>query len=460
MISESSESKSYDRVERFTADPPRALWTLAIPMMVGMSIQTLYMVVDMIFVGRVGPQALTALAFNVPLYFIAMGVTFGLGTGITALVAQAIGARDKERADRVAEHAVALGALVTVAFTVGGLFYGRPLLTALGVPPDLLELAWSYFRIIAMGFVFLVMSVFFRSVLSGEGEVKLPVMIQGVGTLLNIALDPLFIFTLGLGVRGAAIATVVSQALVTVALFALLFFSQRTHVDLQLRCFRWRRSIVSGIFRIGAPASLSFMIMGLGGAAFNRILVEYTGDAVAAHQIGMRLDHVVILPLVAMSSSLVTLVGMFYGAGRFDLVRSIVRYAVVRGILISASIAAVFYVVAPHLVAIFSDSEEIRELGIRYVRTIVFAYPFFPLSMITGRVLQGLGRGTPELVLSLLRVLLIAVPLSCVFTFWLRWEVHYVWVAMVIASMTSAAIASLWLRSTMSTTLEASPAAS
>jgi MATE family, multidrug efflux pump len=459
MIPPASKAAGYERLERFAANPPRALWTLSIPMMVGMSIQTLYMVVDMIFVGRVGSSALTALAFNVPLFFIAMGVTFGLGTGITAMIAQAIGAKDKDRADWVAEHAVVLGLIVTAVFTVLGLLYGRPMLAALGVPPELMGQAWGYFRIIAMGYAFMVMSVFFRSILSGEGEVMVPVMIQGVGTVLNIGLDPLFIFTFGLGVRGAALATVASQAVVAAALFVLLFVLRRVHVDMHLGRFRWRSGLVAGILRIGAPASLSFLVMGLGGAAFNRILVEYSGDAVAAHQIGMRLDHVVILPLVSLSSSLVTLVGMFYGARRYDLVRSIVRYTAVRGVIIGASIALVFFVTAPYLVAVFTDSAGIRQLGIRYVRTIAFAYPFIPLSMITGRFLQGLGRGTPELVLSLLRVLLIAVPLACVFTYWLHWQVYYVWVAMVISSVASAAIASVWLRSALKTALAEETAA-
>lgn len=441
----SEKALGYQRLEQFSANPRRALWTLSVPIIVGSAIQTLYVLVDMIFVGRVSAAALTALAFNLPMMFVIMGVTFGLGSGITALVAQAIGAHDEALANGTAEQAVYLGLLLTAFFTAGGLLAGRRLLAFLGVPPELSEPAWSYFSVIAGGYVVMVMSIFLRSILTGEGEVKVPVVFQIVGTLLNVGLDPLFIFTFGLGVRGAAVATVASQALVAAAFVVFFFGLKRTHVKVNLRRFRWNSSIVGSIFRIGTPASLSFLVMGVGGAVYNRILVEVSSDAVAAQQIGMRLDHVAILPIVSISYSLVTLVGMFYGARRNDLLRSIVAYALSRSIWITSGVSLLFFIFAPELAAIFTDSEGIRQLTVYYTRTIAFAYPFFPVSMIAGRALQGLGKGTPELILSALRVLLVGVPLACLFIFWLHLEVRTVWYAMVIGSWTSAIVAAFWL---------------
>ena len=446
MSKSAPQGSGFERLETFIADPPKALWTLSLPIIFGMSIQTLYMVVDMIFVGRLGADALTALAFNLPLLFLAMGATFGLGSGVTALIAQAIGAKDQERADGVAAHTVMIGAAMTAFFTIAGVGYGRPILSMLGVPAELLDLAWQYFLVTASGYVFMVSAVFFRSILSGEGEVKKPVLIQAAGTLLNIVLDPIFIFTLGWGVQGAAAATVVAQALVSTALAYLFFVQKKNQVRIHRAAFRWDGGIVAGIFKIGVPASLSFVIMGLGGGAFNRILVEVSADAVAAHQIGGRLDHVVILPIVAISHSLVTLVGMFYGAKRYDLVRFIVRYALVRSISIGVAVSVVFFICAPYLAAIFTDDPSVRSYSILYIRTVALAYPFFPLSMITGRCLQAVGNATPELVLTLMRVLLIAVPLAWAFVVWWDKPARWVWIAMVIASCTSAAVASVWLR--------------
>ena len=125
------------------------------------------------------------------------------------------------------------------------------------------------------------MSVFFRSILSGEGDMKTPVMIQGGGTLLNIVLDPLFIFTFGMGVEGAALATVISQAMAAAVFVYLLFFKEHLYVTFDLKDFRFSPSILRSIFSVGAPASFSFVVMALGGAVFNRVLVEYSEDTVA-----------------------------------------------------------------------------------------------------------------------------------------------------------------------------------
>ena len=167
------------RLDAFVENPRRALWRLAVPVMIGMSIQTLYMLVDMAFVGRLSSSALAALAFNMPIVFLGLGVVFGLGTGVTAVIARYIGARDKRLADSSAEHAVALGIALAVVFSSVAYLWGKALLSALGVSPELMPLAWGYFSYLAGGYIFVVMSVFFRSILSGEGDTKTPMMIQG-----------------------------------------------------------------------------------------------------------------------------------------------------------------------------------------------------------------------------------------------------------------------------------------
>lgn len=439
-----SDKKS--RLDAFIAAPRKALWTLAMPVMIGMSVQTTYMLADMYFVGQVSADALAALAFNMPLVFLGIGVVFGLGAGVTSVVARAIGERDKARADSSAEHAVFLGLTVAVVFTVIALSWGEGLLALLGVPDHLMELASGYFRIIATGYVFMVLSVFFRSILTGEGDTMTPVAIQAGGTLLNIALDPLFIFTFGLGVEGAAIATVISQALSALAFVYLLFFREHAYVTFELEHFRYDSLILSGIFKVGAPASFAFVVMALGGVVFNRILVAYSELTVAAFQVGTRIDHIFLLPVVALAAGLMTLVGMFHGARRPDLVRGIIVYAMGCSVLTAVVTGVVFFFVAPQLVAVFTDNRTIAEVGAGYLRVGVFAYPCISVIMLTGRALQGLGDGSPVLVLSLLRVVLISGPLSYVFVFRMHKPVEWVWYAIVVGMVLTAVIALAWLR--------------
>ncbi len=438
--------EKHSRLDTFLAAPRRALWRLAMPVMIGLSLQTVYMLADMYFVGQVSSDALTALAFNMPLVFLGIGIVFGLGAGVTSVVARHIGARDKRLADQSAEHGVVLGLLVSATFTAIALFIGDDLLSALGVPPNLLALAWGYFRIIAMGYVFMVMSVFFRSILTGEGDTTTPVLIQGGGTIVNIILDPVFIFTLGLGVEGAALATILSQAAVATVFVYLFFVKEHQYVTFDWSAFRYDRAILAGIFKVGAPASFSFIVMALGGAVFNRILVEYSEQTVAAFQVGSRIDHIFMLPVIAVAAGLMTLVGMFHGAKRGELVRGIIGYAMVCALLTSVVLGTLFFFLAPTLLAAFTDDAAIAQAGTGYLRIGVFAYPFIAVIMLSGRALQGMGQGRPMLVLSLLRVVLISGPLSYLFVFVMEKPVAWVWMAIVIGMALTAALAAVWLR--------------
>jgi Na+-driven multidrug efflux pump len=151
------------RLEKYLSNPAMGLWKLAIPVMAGMGIQTIYSIVDMIFIGRLSGNAIAAVAFNMPLFFFVLGLTFGLGAGVTASIARFIGAKDKINADNTAEHAVVLGLGVSVVLTIVGLIYGKPILISIGATPDVVDLSWSYLRVICIGLPFMVLSAFFRS---------------------------------------------------------------------------------------------------------------------------------------------------------------------------------------------------------------------------------------------------------------------------------------------------------
>ncbi len=258
--------------------------------------------------------------------------------------------------------------------------------------------------------------------------------------------------------RGAALATLVSQAAVTTVYVYLLFFRTHAHVRFDLGNFRWDASILARIFAIGAPASVSFLVMALSGAIFNRMLVALSPAAVGGFQIGTRIDHVVILPLVSISTGLVTLVGMFHGAGRDDLLRSIVGYAMRQALTIGVVIGALFFVFAPWLVGVFTPEPAIREHGTSYLRTIVWSYPVIGFSILAGRAFQGLGRGVPELLLTALR-LLISAPLAYLSVFVFGQPIGWIWLAPVVAAWVSGAVALGWLHRGLRGASSTAPAA-
>ncbi len=443
-----TEDKGNLRLQSFLDNPAKGLWTLAIPIMAGMGIQTLYTIVDMMFIGRLGGEAIAAVAFNMPLFFFVMGLSFGLGSGVTASIARFIGAKDKVNADNSAEHAVVMGLVISLILTILGFIYGETVLQKIGVTETILPISWSYLRITLFGLPFIIFSMFFRSILAGEGDMKLPMYVAGLGTILNIILDPIFIFTLNYGVAGAAMATVISQSIVFFIFIYMLFVKEHSYVSFRMRDFTPSRFIMGDIIKVGLPASMSMIIMSFGQLVFNRILIYYSTDAVAAYQVGGRLDMVIFLPIIAIAGSLTTIVGMFYGAKEMVKLKFIVKYGLQRSFIITLMGSIILYIFAPNVVTAFSNDKNIQVMAITYLRYVTLIYPLVAVGMSVGRILQGLGKGLPMLIITSIRILLVSAPLALYFTLILHKPVNWVWYAMIIATIVAVAISIVWLKIT------------
>ena len=436
------------RIDGFLNNPSKALWTLAIPIMAGMGIHTLYTIVDMIFIGRLGGNAIAAVAFNMPLFFLVLGLSFGVGSGVTASIARFIGAKDKVSADNTAEHAVALGLIISIILTTLGLIYGEDLLRRLGATKSVLPVSWSYLKISLIGLPFMVFSTFFRSILSGEGDMKLPMAVAGLGTIINIILDPIFIFTLEFGVGGAAMASAISQLIVFLIFVYMLFIKEHAYIKFRMGDFSPSMFIVKDIIRVGFPASMSMIIMAFGQLVFNRILVRFSTDAVAAYQVGGRMDMVIFLPIMAIASALTIIVGMFYGAKEFEKIKFIAKYGIICAIMVTSILSILLYIFAPFVVKSFTQEVDIQSIAVTYIRTICLIYPLIAFGMSVGRILQGLGKGLPMLVITSIRILGVSAPLALFFTMVLNKPIEWVWYAMIISTIVSILISLIWLKTT------------
>ena len=435
------------RLDGFIDNPSKALWTLAFPIMAGMGIHILYTIVDMIFIGRLGGDAIAAVAFNMPLFFLVLGLSFGVGSGVTASIARFIGEKDKVNADNTAEHAVALGLIISTILTTLGLIYGEGLLQRLGATESVLPLSWDYLKVSLIGLPFMVFSTFFRSILSGEGDMKLPMAVAGLGTILNIILDPIFIFTLGYGVGGAAMASAISQLIVFVIFVYMLFVKEHAYIRFRMRDFSPSIFIIKDIIRVGLPASMSMIIMAFGQLVFNRILVRFSTDAVAAYQVGGRMDMVIFLPIMAIASALTTLVGMFFGAKEIEKIKFIAKYGIIRSMMVTGVLSIILYIFAPLVVKNFTLDVDIQSIAVTYLRFICLIYPLIAIGMTVGRILQGLGKGLPMLVITSIRILALSAPLALYFIMVLNKPIEWVWYAMIISTIVSVAISLIWLKS-------------
>ena len=292
--------------------------------------------------------------------------------------------------------------------------------------------ALAYFRILSAGSIFMILSMFIRAILSGEGDNIFPMKVLGTGTVLNIILDPLFIYHYGM--EGAAMATVISQATVCLIFFYYLAIRKRSYLDLSIKNLFFNPPIIKEILSIGIPSSLSMMIMAMGAFVLNIIL--NSPDAVAAVQTAGRIEHLFFLPIISISSSLVTLVGMFFGAARFDLIKKIIRYGLKVGIAFSCISAVLFFSGARYIVPLFTDSADIIKISTGYFSVVCFSYPFVTIGMTS----------SPMLALTLIRVVLINAPLGWVVTRVLGLPIVYIWYLILISSFVASSIGLLWMR--------------
>jgi putative MATE family efflux protein len=452
-----SHSESKSRLKTFLDNPSKALWSLAIPIMLGMGIQTLYNLVDMIFIGTLGGQSITGIAFNMPLFFLVLGLTMGLGTGVTASIARFIGQNNKKEADNSAEHAIFMAVVISLFLSSLGLLFGERILSLFGAEGEILSIGWEYLHVMCVGMPFMIFSGFFRSILAGEGDMKLPMMVAGLGTVLNIILDPIFIFDLenygglgfGLGVAGAAMATVISQVIVFCVFIYMLFVKKHSYITFRLKDFSFSSDIIWDIVKVGLPASLSMVVMAIGQGVFNKILIHFSADTVAAYQVAGRLDMLVFLPIFSVGASLTTLVGMFFGAKEYDILRFTIKYGIMSAFCITVLSSVLIYLFADLAVGFFTDDELIISIAVTFLKLFAFVYPLISVGITTGRVLQGLGKGLPVLVITIVRVLGVSAPLAFLFIFYMGKPVEWVWYSMMISTIVAFTIAVIWLLSTI-----------
>ena len=433
------------RLKDFLANPYKSMWKMALPIIAGMMVQTLFNVVDIMFIGWLGADEVTAVAFVSPLFFIIIGLGVGIGTGATATIAQYIGQKDKNNAERTASQTLLIGFLSTIILTILGVIYGEGLLSILGAKGEILTIAYSYLRILTFGLGLVIFSMFFRAILAGEGETKIPMIIGLIGTVLNLILDPILIFTFEYGVRGAAFATIISQIVMVLAYLFIIFVKKSTFISFHTRDLSLNNHIMSKIFQIGIPSSLSMLIISFGQVVMNKILINYSTEAVAAYQIVSRLDMLLFMPILGIAISLTTIVGMFFGAKEFEKLLSVVYYGINRAVLITTISVVLFFVLASNILPIFSSNPLVIDIGVTYLKIIILAYPTVGISVICSRVCQALGQGMPLLITTITRVIILTAPLSYYFYF-IGKPIEWVWFSQIFAILIAAIISFAWMR--------------
>ncbi|MFH1464422.1 MAG: MATE family efflux transporter [Pseudomonadota bacterium] len=433
------------RLDDFLAHPRRAVWTVSLPMMAGMIFHTLYSVVDTAFVGQIGPEALAAITFVGPLFFVAVALTNGLATGVTAVIAQAVGRRDAAAADRTASNSMALGIVLGVLLSVGWHLTGPGMLRAMGAEGATVGEAWAYFQLITLGLPLFFISSVLRAVLNGEGDSRSPMVVMAIATVVNLVLDPIFIFVLDQGIRGAAIATILSQVIATAIFAWWVLVRRRTFTHLSLRGMLPSGAVLWRVMGIGVPTTFAQLVMSAGMVLGNWLLATFGQLTVAGYGAGTRVDMIVSMPILGLASGAVAVIGMFAGAGRADLVRSTALYTYRWALFLGVGVGLLAFASSPWVLRLFTQDPVAIGVGQTYLGYMIFSYPLMAVGMTSGRILQGLGYGLPSLVITAIRVLLVGVPVAYFAVLVLHTPLDGVWIGFIIGGACSVALGLTWV---------------
>jgi putative MATE family efflux protein len=450
-ISDSSHSPENQTkgVRALLGDPKKAIRTLSWPMIIAMTVQTLYNLVDAIWVSGLGSDALAAVGFVFPLLFMGIAIATGLGVGGGSAISRKIGAKNKKDADNAAEHTMILMVVLAILYAVPLFIFSDDIFQAIGAGRTTAT-ASLYARIMYSATLISFFSFIANAILRSEGDAKRAMLAMVLGGVLNVVLDPIFIYLLHLGVPGAAWASVVSMSVSGLLLFYWLFLKRNTYVAFRFRDFHFDTSIMKDILLVGLPASVMQLSMSIMMFMMN-IIVENVGglDGVAVFSAGWRVATMASMPLLGMATAVVSVTGAAYGARTYEKIDVAHIYALKIGIIIETSIAVATFISAPVITAAFTQSADTARIGneiTTFLQIICIFYPATAFGMLSSSVFQGVGKGINSLITTILRTIVLIVPLAWLFAVLFGWGLVGAWWGLVIANIIGGAITYIWVK--------------
>lgn len=391
---------------------PKLIVNMSVPMILSMLVQALYNIVDSLFVARVNEQSLTAVSLAFPAQNLMIGVATGTAVGVNALLSRALGEKNQRLANDIAEHGVFLALVGYLIFLVFGLFGVRAFFASQTDVAQIIDYGVDYLTVICCFSFGVFGQIMFERLMQSTGRTIYTMFTQGLGAIINIILDPIFIFTLKQGVRGAAIATVIGQI---IAFGLAMFMNARKNPDVQLnlRAFRPRLEIVGRIYAIGVPSIIMIAIGSVMTFAMNKILIIYhTAKETAATIFGVyfKLNSFVFMPVFGLNNGIIPIVAYNYGARNRSRMLEAIRLSVIMVGTYTVLGAVVFMTLPGPLLSLFSASDVMLQYGEPALRIIGSAFILAGVCIALGSIFQALGYGVYSMIVSLARQLFVLVP--------------------------------------------------
>lgn len=424
----------------------RLLVNMSLPMIISMLVQAMYNIVDSLFVARINEDALTAVSLAFPVQNLMIGIAVGTGVGMNALLSMSLGSGDVKTADKAAVNGIFLAAVSALLFLVLSFFVPEIYYHSQTDNARILGYGVDYLGIVTFCAAAVFMQMTFERILQSTGKTMFTMVTQGLGAIINIILDPIFIFGLcgvpEMGIKGAAYATVTGQLIAFVlALFFNLKFNKE--VSLSFKGFKPDIHIVKRIYAVGIPSMVMNAIVSVMTYGVNGILMGFTSTATAVYGIFVKLQSFAFMPVFGLNNGMVPIVAYNYGARRKERIMGTYKLSVIGGMGIMLLCFAIMQIFPKELLLMFDASDKMLEIGIPAIRIISLSFIFAGYSIVSSSMLQAMGHGMMSMIISLCRQLVVLLPLAYLMS--LTGRLELVWCAMPAAELASLTLSTIFM---------------
>ena len=407
------------------------LFRISLPLMISMLVQALYNIVDSMFVARLSETALTAVSLAFPLQNLLIAFGVGTGVGMASFLSRKMGERDEESATKVAGNGISIASITWAVFAFLGLTVVKPFLNLFSDDAELLGLSTGYSEIVMVFSLFMFLSMMNERILQGTGDSFSSMLSQMTGAITNIILDPIFIFTLGFGVNGAAAATVIGQGVGCAVSFICVLRNRFIHIE--PRHLKIEKRMVKAIYAVGAPTIITNSIGTVMTGAINAILISFSTTAVSIFSVYFKLQSFVFMPIFGLSSGMVPIIAYNYGARK----RKRVTETIWKGTFIASVIMVLgtlaFNFFPRELLSLFSATEEMYRIGIPALKMISLCFVPAAISIGLGSSFQATGYGVGTMIVSICRQLMVLIPVAYILSKFLG--INGVWLSFIVAEI-------------------------
>lgn len=412
----------------------RLLAEVSLPIMISMFVQALYNVVDSFFVSQLNEQAFTAVSLAFPVQNTIIGIAVGTGVGVNALLSRSLGEKNQIQANLAAENGIILAILYAIIFFIIGVFCPEMYYSSQTKDPRIIAYGIDYMSIISMFSIGIFIQITMERIIQATGKSLLTMIMQIVGAITNIILDPILIFGLlgfpKFGVKGAAIATVIGQIIGGILG---IIFERKFNKEVHIKRLRPDFKTIWKIYIVGIPSILLISLTGITVYVFNKILSKFSDTALAAYGAYFKMQSFVFMPTFGLVNGMVPILAYNYGSRSASRSKQTIQYSLIAGTIIMFIGFLIFQIFPEKLLKIFNASEELLRVGVPALRIISVSFIFAGVTVVSSSVFQALGNGLLSLITTVIRLVLVLLPVA--FLLSLKGELELVWWAYPIAEI-------------------------